>query len=160
MRHLYEITGELQAVLSCADEFDPEDLSQQIEALELEMDDKLLNCWRAYRNYEAELVAYDSEIDRLKGAKKQIEARAEWLKGYVGACIGKGNSWKSADSIAAFSWRTCPASVEIVDEEAVPLQYVKAVYAPNKTLIKQDLQNGAKIAGCKLITDKINLQVK
>ena len=157
---LYEIAREWERLMERSELMSQEDLQSELDKLGAEAEVKLTNCWRLIRNLEAEEEALGAEAKRFADRKKTTANRVASLKNYVAFCLGAGNGWQSDDGVCKFAWKKCPASVDIVNEEVIPLDYVRTIYQPDKVAIKEALQKGEQVDGCLLVEDKMSLQVK
>ena len=102
---------------------------------------------------ENRAAAYSQEIARLQKRKAAANARIERLTDEIlqrmeNAALRKADGWK-----IVFEARPCPASVAIFDEDLVPAIYLrtKEVTAPNKTAIKEALEQQLPVPGAKLV---------
>jgi len=90
---LYKIVDAINAVLEARDEFDEEDLRAELAALDLQLNEKLENCWRAIRNFDSEAASLHEEAKRLKRRGEVLKNKTSRLKAYIGFCVGEGNDW-------------------------------------------------------------------
>jgi len=160
---LYEVSAELETALArsamIAEENEgiiPDSLSDEIDALQLAKEGKLLACGRAYKNRFIEAEAIKLEIKRLSARAKTLENSADWLKEYMQRHCKPGE--KVSDECVALSWRKSSA-VEIIDAEAIPDYYNNIVVTPSKSEIKKAIVAGKEVPGAKLV-EKDNLQIK
>ena len=75
MANIYELTGELLALMDLADEedLDPQALADTLEGLEGEFDEKVDGWCKAVKNLEAEQKALKEESKRLAERAKKTE---------------------------------------------------------------------------------------
>jgi hypothetical protein len=157
---LYEIAKELRDLLDQEDELDREEFEEKMDVLQVEYDLKMESCWRHYKNIKAEAEAIKAEEERLAKRRKAKENRAEGLRWYVAGHLKEGAKWKSADGVAEFGWTTVQPSLEVFDEEAIPLDYVRTTFVPDKALIKERLKAGEEIPGVRLTEPRKTLVIK
>ena len=155
MATLYHID---QAILNCIDMDTGEIIDiEQLEKLQIERNTKIENviCW--IKNLESDAAAIKSEVNSLTDRAKKAENKAAELREWLVSALG-GQKFDSAR--CAVSWRRSE-SVEIEDENKIPLQYMikKTEYKPDKTLIKNMIKAGTEIPSCKVV-QKVNAQIK
>jgi len=136
---------------------------------------------------EAQQAFAAAEIKRLQEFKRSAEAQQARLEGYVSYVIqrlGKDakDKWRKLEgNSTTMSLKACPASVEVTDGPAIPIDYqrvsvampaalwadainimpelalVHCEIAADKPAIKATLQAGVEVPGAKLVTDKTTL---
>ena len=113
-----------------------------------------------YRYLENLEDDYDKEIKRLKEEKDKVKARKESLKEQLDIAFQRLNIVKVDGVHCKISYRK---SIEtLVDEtQDIPDEYmnIKITKTPNKTKIKQDLQQGVVLDFAQLV-EKQNIQIK
>lgn len=157
--NLYEIASKkleiLQAVQDLEGELTPE-LEADLTAIEVAMDEKLKACCCVLKNLDALAELHAAEIKRLTERKRAIEARHERLKEWV-AKSAPEEGW--SNGVHTLAWRKSK-SVEVeIDAEKLPLEFSRMKFEANKTAIKEAIEAGAVVEGCKLV-EKKSLQVK
>lgn len=158
---LYELTADfarLQEQIEQCEESEISALQGELDGCSVLLTDKLDGIGRIMRHLEIEADGYDSEIERLSAKSRTLRNRHEWLKNYVGQCLGEGTAIKTP--LFAFSWRKSEA-VEVDNFDELPEAYrrVKTIVEPDKNEIKKDLKCGAEIPGARLTT-RLHLQIK
>jgi hypothetical protein len=162
MATLYEIDA---AILSCIDFETGEILDpEQLEALEMQRDEKIESVALWYKNLLSDAEAYKAEkeafAEREKAAKNKAESLKKWLTDALGG-------EKMSTSKVAISFRKSEA-VEIGNEDAFIAWAQKSnrddlltYQTPkvNKTAVKSALTSGEKIDGANLVK-KQNIQIK
>lgn len=151
MRALYEIDTE---ILACVDLETGEVIdTERLDALQMEREKKVeaVACWVKDLKAESEAIKAEKQIlaDRQKAAENKAESLKKWL-----AYALNGEKFKTAK--CAVSFRKSE-SVEVTEEglEALMkghdelLTYKKP--EPNKTAIKQAINDGLNVAGVQLI---------
>ena len=151
MRALYEIDNE---ILSCVDLETGEVIdTERLDSLQMEREKKVeaVACWVKDLKAEAEAIKAEKQIlaDRQKAAENKAESLKRWL-----AYALNGEKFKTAK--CAVSFRKSE-SVEVTEEglEALMkghdelLTYKKP--EPNKTAIKQAINDGLSVAGVQLV---------
>jgi hypothetical protein len=108
---------------------------------------------------KAQEVGITQEIERLSNLKKNKSNAQERLKKYIAFNLESAGIQKMETDLFKFSFRKS-TSLEIVDEEKVPSEYVseKVVTSIDKSQIKKDMKD-REIPGVQL-REKQNLQIK
>lgn len=161
---LYELREGLQAVLDggyVVDEngeilFD----SENLEALEMEFNDKLEACGIYIKNLNAEAAAIKAEIENLKARHDRINAKSDRMRDYLLYNMEQTGTSKMETPKVALSTRTT-SKVEITDELGLPREFwrIKETATPDKTAIKKALNDGQTIKGAMLVKSK-SLSIK
>ena len=137
MANLYEIK---LALATYEMEFDPETgewiNEDELDALNMERDEKIENILLWVKNLKADAKAIKDEEDALKARRKALENKAEHLMDYV--ALGLDGEKFSTPRVAV-QWRKTE-SVEILDEAAVPDEFLKVAKTPMKDNIKKYLK--------------------
>jgi hypothetical protein len=158
---LYKIASDIRNVIELGDSGDLPDeaISDTLEALSMEFDDKL-DAVLAYRQgLIHDASAYDAEIERLTQRKKALNSRAETLKDYA---VNMMFAVKKQSHKGLFSVSIGKPSkvVGIEDLNLLPAQYLVTKIEPNKTEIKKAIQNGETIPGAAIIDGKPRITIK
>ena len=134
----------------------PDEMSEKLDQVSNDLEDKIINCGHAYKNYLAEAEGIDSEIKRLTGRKNTAKSTAEWLKKYMASCVPAG--YKYTSPTISIGWRNSK-SVVIDNEAEIPEEFFKVEKSPKKTEIKKAIESGFNISGAH-IEEKQNIQIK
>ena len=162
---LYELNSAIEQILNAMDSYADENeglvseqLEKELEALELAKEEKLKNCYKAYRVLEAEMLSYEFEAKRLQTLKARAEKKLEGLKNYVAACL-QGEKFKCY--LGEFRFRTSETVELEVEPQELPERYrrVKTTVVADKTTLKKDIKEGAEVPGVYLMEHK-RLQVR
>lgn len=156
MSTLYELTGErlaLQAKLESLN-LDEETIADTLEGESLEISKKIEAYGFVIRNRRSLVEAMDAEIERMQARRdaedKRIKATEKWLLDSMVAC-GITKIECPAFTVAT---QANPASVNVVDESAIPPEYIcipepkPPVPAPDKRAILAALKSGKDVPGC------------
>lgn len=162
---LYELRDALQTVLDGGFVFDSETGevtfdADNLEALEMEFNDKLEACGIYIKNLEAEASAIKAEMDNLKARYDRINAKSERMRDYLLYNMEQTGTTKMETSKVALSTRST-SKVEITDELGLPKEYwrIKETATPDKTAIKKALNAGESVKGAMLVKSK-SLSIK
>jgi hypothetical protein len=139
---LYAVEMELAAYLDTEAMVPPEQEDQFVAELATAMinaKEKRDRVGQFLAHLDAQVEFADKEIERLRERKEAYARALERMEGYV-ACIieslgqDERGKWRKLEgNTVTFSLRACPASVEIKDDAAVPVQYkTAAVRMPAK----------------------------
>ena len=157
---LYEMTEaarQLKALLE-ADEIDEQTFSDTIEAIGA--DEKIDAYCQIIREYEAEITARKSEIERLRTANDRAEKAIERMKATLDNFMSASGQTKVQTTLFSVSYRTSKA-VAITDGTKIPERFltVKTVTTPNKTEIKKYISDGGTVEGAEIVESR-NIQIK
>lgn len=158
---LYDIDAQIAALDGAAEDdmlIDEEtgeliSVSQALDALRMEREEKLENvaCW--IKNLCAEADAIREEENRLVKRRKAAETKAANLKSWLLAAMTRedGTTDKLKTGRVAVSVKRNPPST-VVDDALLPSTYkvAKITYQANKELIKRELLAGGEVPGAHL----------
>ena len=158
---LYDIDAQIAALDGAAEDdmlIDEEtgelvSVSQALDALRMEREEKLENvaCW--VKNLSAEADAIREEENRLVKRRKAAETKAANLKSWLLAAMTRedGTTDKLKTGRVSISVKRNPPST-VVDDELLPSTYkvAKITYQANKELIKRELLSGGEVPGAHL----------
>ena len=165
---LYDIANDYLELLQAIEngEIPLEGITDTLEAIEGELDEKADNIGCLLKSIEAEINAFKAEEQRLAERRKRKEKSYESLKNYLSETLQRTGKMKVETTRNVISFRK--SEVAEVNESAflewakanrADLITVKVTESANKTEIKKELKAGAEIPGAVLVT-KNNLQLK
>ena len=157
---LYEMTDaarNLKALLD-ADEIDDQAFADTLEAIGT--DDKIDAYCQIIREYEAEITARKSEIERLRVANDRAEKAIDRMKSALDGFMTASGQSKAKTALFSVSYRSAK-SVHITDESRIPERFltVKTTTAPNKAEIKRFISDGGTVEGAEIVESR-NIQIK
>lgn len=127
-----------------------EDIYAEMEALQVERDEKIENiaCWA--KNLMSDAAQLKAEAKTMADRAASAEKKAESLKRYLAAVL---NGTKFETTRCIIGWRKSTA-VLIEPDADLPEEYVrtKVTTEPDKTAIKAALTSGKTVDGCTLET--------
>lgn len=126
---LYEIDAAMQ---ECVDPETGEVDADRIEALAMERDKKIENIALWIINIKADIETAKAEIERLTALKRTAENKAESLKNLLQYTLN-GEKFKTGRCSISYRKST---SVVIDDEDALPMDFKKVSYTPDKKMLK------------------------
>lgn len=157
MGKLYDIVREIEDFEYEIDEKTGEILNaNQLDALELERDNKIEQLCLYVKNLKSDAAAYKAEKDGFAKKQKAAENKAESIKNYI-AYILAGDKFKT-DRVTV-SYRKSE-QVECLDMSLVDDDYLRFKEPElDKTKIKKALKEGIKVGGCMLV-ERQNMNIK
>lgn len=159
---LYDIDAQIAALEDAAEDdmlIDAEtgeliSVSQALDALRMEREEKLENvaCW--VKNLSAEADAIREEENRLVKRRKAAETKAANLKAWLLAAMTRedGTTDKLKTGRVMVSVKKNPPSTVVDDEALLPWAYktVKEIVAQDKAAIKAAILAGEEVPGAHL----------
>lgn len=159
MASLWELDN---AILECVDTETGEVLDiEKVEALNLEIDQKIENLCKWIKNLEADAEAYKQYKMAFADKQKAAENKAKSIKSYIQMYLD-GKKWEASDKSVRVAYRTTKDKVTIDDITAIPAEWFKTPQTEsnlNKTALKEAILEGHKIDGVHL-EDSISMQIK
>lgn len=157
MGKLYDIVRDIEDFEYEIDEETGEILNaNQLDALELEKDNKIEQLCLYIKNLKSDAAAYKAEKDSFAKKQKAAENKAESIKNYI-AYILAGENFKT-DRVTVSYRRSeqveCP-DMSLVDDDYLRFKEPEL----DKTKIKKALKDGIKVGGCMLV-ERQNMQIK
>lgn len=161
MNSLYDIKSRI-VELANRDDLTEEEIKELGTILAQELTTKSKNIIGFIRTVETGLEAIDSEIKRLLDIKTSSKNKLDRFKEYVKNNMTDLNLEKIDTPIGSIRIQKNPKSVEIVDENQIPVEYKKEkiTVTVDKIAIKKNFEEtGEIVPGTKIITDKTSLRV-
>ena len=128
-------------------------LESSLEALELDREQKLLNCAWVVRNALAQAQAIREEENRLSAKRGLYERRAERVTEYVAKCGGLEEGEKFEKAGNGWKW-TSSERVE-VDPDFDSPAYMRVKQIVDRVALKAALKRGWVVEGAKLLRTKL-----
>lgn len=164
---LYEIANDYIALIEAIEngELPEEAITDTLEAIKAEIEDKADNIACLLKNIEADITAIKAEEDRLKERRQQKERTCKRVEQYLSDTLLKLGVAKVETARNKITFRKSE-SVEIDKETFIAwasknrndlLKYAQP--EPKKTEIKNAIKGGAEIVGATLVK-KQNIQIK
>lgn len=138
-------------------EIDKQTYADTIDALQLELADKLDAIAWLIDDTEKDIAVYESEIQKLVEVKKErdkAKAKVDRLKEYLGYIVANSGTAKVRTDKHVYSKRKSQ-TVELRDESLIPDDFWKETVSrkPAKAEIKKALKAGEKVPGAYLETN-------
>lgn len=155
---LYEITQELHTALENADDEMLPELLQQFN-------DKANDLLRYTLNLRVDCEKIKEHCDTLTAKRKRIESRIDAIQLYILNEMQVNNiqSIKDKDGLFVAKIAKNPPSVQVVDENAIPPEFVQVenvIKVDKKAILQHAKDTGEIIAGVEIVTDRQRLSIK
>ena len=126
MATLYELTGQYLEVLEMAeDKNDATVIIDTLEAIGGEIEDKADGYAKVLRELDGKVAMIDEEIARLQSMKKTINNNMKHIKGNLEKSMIVTGKRKFKTSLFSFGIQKNPASVTVLNADAIPAQFWK-----------------------------------
>lgn len=160
--NFYQITAGFPALME--NEEITEDEKKKIkEELDLLLQQKSRNVIGYAKNLELTAEAFKMEEERYKNNRKALENKLAKFKEYVKECMERNGITKIETELGALSIAKSPATVEIINQEQVPDEFlrVKTSIEVDKTAIKKNFKETGEVPdGIRIVTDNTSLRIK
>ena len=159
---LYEITNAFPALMESED-ITEEDKNKIEAELTMLLQQKSQNIIGYTKNIELTIEAMKEEEDRMASNRKALENKLTRFKQYVKECMENNGITKIETSLGTLSIAKSPASVEIINEDAIPSEFKQEIVTVkiDKTKIKNNFKETGEIPnGVNIITTNTNLRIK
>lgn len=163
---LFEIVDHLDALLHTVELCETDEQRQACQ----EDIEKFLNAEvRKVDNLAGYLAQCDAqqqcaaaEVKRLQERKKSWERKERIIRDYIAATMEALDKPRLEGRTATFTLRKSPASVEVLDQSLVPMEYIRTIVeeSVDKDAAKRDLKAGIAIDGLRLVTDKKSVVIQ
>ncbi|MDD3230820.1 MAG: siphovirus Gp157 family protein [Oscillospiraceae bacterium] len=169
MSALYELTGQYIDLLDAIEsgEIPEEAISDTLEALGGELDEKIDSCACIVKQLDSEATAIKAEKAMLAGRQSVKEHQRDRLKDYIRQAMGLAGKKKVETSRNCVSVKKAQPKAVITDLDA--LRSCKSVWKPydysketnvDKTKLKALLQNDKNVTGAELQDGTPRLTIK
>lgn len=158
---IYEINAALEEALSnlTVDEETGEIVGmEQIQALQMAKEEKLLSIGKYIKSLDAEVNALYKELNALDTRIMQKEKQQDRLVYFIESEAEKGK--KLEDPQCVLSWRKS-VKTKIENEAVLPREYIriKSSEAPDLSAISKAIKEGKDVPGA-ILEQRWNLQIK
>lgn len=145
-------------------DLDEQTITDTLEGLQFPIEEKARNVAFVIRNLEANEAAIKQAETALAQRRARIAARREWLEGYLLVNMQRCGISKIEHPLATISLRANPGKVLIIDEAAIPWEFMRQPpqppAAPEKTLIRDALKRGEDVPGARLeVTQRVEIKI-
>lgn len=161
---LYELTNQFLQVQQLAEngELTPETISDTLEAISAEIDEKARAVVIVIKQLEAQSQAFDDEIARMAKLKKQCDSQALNLQEYLRDSMIQTGKDKLNLGLFSVTLRKASQKLNVLDESKIPGKYFETIPESKKLIsssLLADLKVGA-VDGAELIDGKRGLLIK
>lgn len=149
MVRLFDLTESYQQVYDLiAEEGDEKALIDTLESIEDAFEDKADGYQAVIKSLEADNVAIDEEIKRLRQRKTTNQNGIKRLKESLQEAMLRTDKIKFKTALHSYSIANNPPSLDIETEKYIPTEYwVSQAPKVNKKDLLADLKNGKEIKG-------------
>jgi chromosome segregation ATPase len=129
MSTLYELSDLYAALYDAAieDSVDGEitdEFAKALNAIDQELDAKLVGCAQVYHSIKAQAAALEAEASRLSSRASSLNKSIDRLKGYIKQCLDDIGEKKRQAGIFKFSvQKNGQPSIEIKDDSQIPTEF-------------------------------------
>ncbi len=122
---LYELTGQYLLLLQMAEdpEVDPEVLSDTMEGLSGEIEEKADGYAKVMKTLEGESETIKKEIDRLTARRNSIDSNIARIKNSLESAMRTTGNTKFKTDFFSFNIQKNPPSLDVIDDTKVPKQF-------------------------------------
>ncbi len=145
---LYTLSKDFDSLmeLESPDEFD----NQLIEIVAGQIEQKAGNVCQFIKMLEGTAEQFKTEEERIRGARKSLENKAERVREYMKTALLNANIEKVNAGTFKVSVGLSPGSIAIDDLASIPPRFLTVIpeqYVPDKTAIKTAIKAGESVPG-------------
>lgn len=160
--NFYQITAGFPALME-NEEISQEDKKKIEDELNILLQKKSKNVIGYAKNIDLTISAMKEEEKRIANDRKVLENKLDRFKDYVKECMERADITKIETPIGTISIIKNPTSIEVVDQEQVPNEFlrVKTSIEVDKAKIKKNLKETGEVPdGIKIVNDNYRLDIK
>lgn len=153
---LYELSTQYKQLVDMLENAN-EDMLELVETINDTLDSitdsievKADSIAKMIRELEAEKEMVDSEVKRLADRSNKLEKQKDQLKAYLFQNMQTANMDKIKTALFSFTIRKNAPSVNVIDENLIPQEFIKLTPSIDKRSILERLKNKETIEGCAL----------
>jgi len=158
MTTLYELTTQLQALRDL--DIDEQTLADSLEGTEGAIQVKAENMAKVMEGMQADILALKTEEKRLATRRQSLEARQKWLREYLRSNMEHAGITKISCPLFTISLAKPRPVASVIDEDALPDEYVVVTRRPDKRAILDALKAGLDVPGAQLDEGKPALMIR
>lgn len=149
---LRELVAMIEGVVRAGDDEDmpAEVIADTLEGLNWNLTEKTDAIAEFIRSCDAKASECREEAKRLSARARSWEGKKERVRAYTGFWLAKLNHSKIDTTLNSLSLAKGPDSVEITDENAIPMTFMVVTTKPDKLALQAALRRGDEIPGCHL----------
>jgi len=147
MPAMYTLLAEFQALraMLANEDADPQTVADTLESLTGDIETKMLQLGRIWRELEADADATDAEVKRLAERANARHKRADSLKTFIRTAMLTAHVDVAKDAAVTVRLQVGPPSVEVLDADQVPSDYKRATLTMLLPDVPEDLVGLAKV---------------
>jgi hypothetical protein len=148
-RALYDLTNEYFQILELMEdpEIDREIIQQVLGELTDKIESKAENIAKVIKSIEGDIEVISAEEKRLQGKRRALETNKERLKQYLEEQLELVGSTKVKTPLFSIGIQNNPVSVEVMDENMIPEDFISYTPTINKKDILAQLKEGKEVPG-------------
>lgn len=160
MTALYEIANAYASLQN--EDLDPDMIADTLEGIDGEFTEKVEQLLSIIKNQSALSAMLKEEAKNLSDRAKACDAKVDNIKQYIIKAMQTTERTKLNAGLHTLTVRKPSKSVNIVDIDALPTEFVKyeTLVKADKNLIAEKLKLGEKIEGAELVLGKPSLLIK
>ena len=156
MTSLYQLAADYKEAAERLAEsgLDEQTITDTLEGLSGDIEQKAIHIAKWVRNLEAETSAIRAAVDEMVKRANSEEAKAKRLRDYLKDCLQQAEIRKVSCPFFVVSIKATPAAVVIEDEKLIPGNLMSWPPAPapkpDKRAIAEAIKAGKEVAGARL----------
>jgi len=162
MTQLYKLTERYKAIEDMLDReieyISRDEIEETLANIKDDIEDKVASIGKIVLELKSDIDSVKVEEDRLAKRRSGFTSKMEWLKLYLLAEMVSTNTLKVKKDVISVSVQNNPPSVELIDIDEVPKQYIRVIpeeQEPDKrAIIEHFKETGELVSGVNIITDK------
>ena len=154
-RSLIEITRDLVLARNDYEIFNEEDLMARVDELYTELHQKEDGIYWLYKESEKEITLFEEQIKKLKAHTSVMKRAQERLKSLIRGTFAEVQQLPKYSAFNPIKVSQSAGAVDIIEETEIPDEYFVEVITKklDKKRILQELKDGARIPGVRLVTN-------
>ena len=154
-RSLVEITRDLVLARNDYEIFNEEDLMARVDELYTELHQKEDGIFWLYKESEKEITLFEEQIKKLKNHTNVMKKAQERIKSLVRGTYAEVQQLPKHSVFNPIKVSKSAGAVDVIEESDIPDEYFIEVITKklDKKRILQELKEGARIPGVRLVTN-------
>jgi hypothetical protein len=154
-RSLVEITRDLVLARNDYEIFNEEDLMARVDELYTELHQKEDGIFWLYKESEKEITLFEEQIKKLKNHTSVMKRAQERIKMLVRGTYSEVGQLPNHSTFNPIKVSKSAGAVDVIEESDIPDEYFVEVITKklDKKRILQELKEGARIPGVRLVTN-------
>lgn len=140
----------------------PEEVTQALDALEIDFKQKCVQVAYFMRNLEGDIEKCKAEEARIADRRKAMQAHHDRLKDYLADGMRTAEITKADDGVIGVSYGKPKPMLVIESEESIPDDYrtIKVTSAIDKKALLSAMKDGAEVEGAHIGESKPSITIK